>query len=159
MDDDQFASVIAQAARLSDDERIPFLEKSGMSEDEISEAMDVLEALGDADDAAINNIFDKEPEDASERVASDMADEDETNVSVTEEDSDSDGDTDKVTIEKEDSEDDTPLTPEQEAIIQKYLSADSEDGPSNEEEDKPHDENSTNSIAKHLSGLRGPGME
>ena len=158
MDEEQLTNIIAQAAALSDDEVVPFLTDQGLSEEDIDEAMEVLEALKGMDAEAKDNITNTEPGDAAERIASDnmddaeqaaakMADEDDSEVTVTEEDKDSDGDMDKVTIKKEEPEDDMSLTDEERSALDAYMNGESGD--------TPHDaENSTNSIAQHLSQYR-----
>lgn len=84
--------------------------------------------------------------DANTEQAQSMANEDTTPVDVTEEDKDSDGDPDKITIEKQNPENDSDLKPSEDDFA---------DFNSSEDEDKPHDEeNSINRIASHLSNYR-----
>lgn len=151
MDEELFAKAIAAAIELSDDEVVPYLEKAGLSPEEIDEALDVIEELGKANEQAYDNIASKEPGDSAERIASDklaateeaaqkMANEDDTEVKVTEEDKDEDGDSDKVTVEKSDNEDDGKLSAEEEAALNDFWggSSDKSDN-SDESDDKPHD--------------------
>ena len=125
MDEEEFAKLVAQAAGMQPDEATKFLTEQGLSADDVTDALDVLNQLNDNDITAKGVIAEKEPADAAERIASDeineieeqaqkMADEDDTPVKVTEEDSDSDGDTDKVTAEKKETDDDEVKNPSEE---------------------------------------------
>lgn len=159
MSEDEFAKIIAQAANLPGDQQIDFMISKGIPEDEMDDALATLQALVDADTVGDENISDKEPHDAAERLASDaeddieqkaqnMADEDETEVTVTKEDSDGDGDVDKAEITKESPEEDSGFSSAAE-FFAKLI-----------ENDKPHDEelndegNSTNSLAQTISNFR-----
>ena len=145
MSEEELTKAIAAAIELSDDEIVPYLEKAGLSPEEIDEALDIIEELSKANEQAYDNITSKEPGDSAERIASDkmaateeaaqkMANEDGTAVKVTEEDKDDDGDTDKVTVEKSDNEDDSKLSAEEEAALNEFWG-----GNSDKSDDKPHD--------------------
>ena len=143
MDEEKLLTLVAQAVPMPEDERIPFLLNAGVPEDQMDAAIEMIQDVIDYDNEQNDNIALKEPLDAEDRLDSDaeheleeqaqnMADGDDTVVEITDEDTDDDGDTDKTTIEKDEPKDN-----------------------SSESEDKPHDsENSTNSIARHLSNYR-----
>lgn len=150
MDEELFAKAIAAAIELSDDEVVSYLEKAGLSPEEIDEALDIIEELSKVNEQTYDNIASKEPGDSAERIASDkmaateeaaqkMANEDDTDVKVTEEDKDEDGDTDKVTVEKSDADDDSKLSAEEEAALNEFWGDDSDDKVNDKAKDKPHD--------------------
>ena len=175
--DDQFnveealARLVAQVVAMPPEARADYLKSEwGLSDNEVASLLEDVAAVEDADKAADTNVIAEGVKngnigDSVDRIASDqdneleekaakMAGSDGTNVTITETDTDSDGDTDKAEIKKEKPEDDT-----------KNSAA----------EDKPHDDsltdeqideayaeansNKTNQFAKHLSGLRGPGIK
>ena len=168
--DEIFADLAADLVDLSDDEIKDRILKYGLSPEDMKEVYDTVkavqeaEALGDenSDPLSLENV--DALADANTKAAKRMANEDQTKVKVTEEDKDSDGDTDKITVEKEDPEDDTELTDEERAIIETMGSdKGTEDlDNSSETEDKPHEEpkfkNKTNQFARFLGENRLGGM-
>ena len=142
--------------------------------------LDAVDALADANTKSAKRMANGEPEPLLYQLPADnpaptdsktkmatakrMANEDQTKVKVTEEDKDSDGDADKVTVEKEDPEDDTELTDEERAIIESMGTDEGTEEPDNssEIEDKPHEEpkfkNKTNQFARFLGENRLGGM-
>ena len=169
--DEIFADLAADLVDLSDDEIKNRILKYGLDPADMQEVYDTVkavqeaEALGDENLDPLNiDVVDKLA-DANTKSAKDMANEDQTKVKVTEEDKDSDGDTDKITVEKEDPEDDTELTDDERAIINYNMgSQDDTEEPDNssETEDKPHEEpkfkNKTNQFARFLGENRLGGM-
>ena len=168
--DEIFADLAADLVDLSDDEIKDRILKYGLDPADMKEVYDTVkavqeaEALGDEniDPLNIDNV--DKLADANTKVAKSMANEDQTKVKVTEEDKDSDGDADKVTVEKEDPEDDTELTDEERAIIESMGTDEGTEEPDNssETEDKPHEEpkfkNKTNQFARFLGENRLGGM-
>lgn len=142
--------------------------------------LDAVDALADANTKEAKRMANGEPEPLLYQLPADkpvptasktkmatakrMANEDQTKVKVTEEDKDSDGDADKVTVEKEDPEDDTELTNEERAIIESMGTDEGTEDLDNssETEDKPHEEpkfkNKTNQFARFLGENRLGGM-
>ena len=168
--DEIFADLAADLVDLSDDEIKDRILKYGLSPEDMQEVYDTVkavqeaEALGDEnpDPLSLENI--DALADANTKEAKRMANEDQTKVKVTKEDKDSDGDADKVTVEKEDPEDDTELTDEERAIIESMGTDEGTEEPDNssETEDKPHEEpkfkNKTNQFARFLGENRLGGM-
>lgn len=160
--DEIFADLAADLVDLSDDEIKDRILKYGLSPEDMKEVYDTVKAVQDAESLADENV--DALADANTREAKGMANEDQTKVKVTEEDKDSDGDTDKITVEKEDPEDDMELTDEERAIIDSMGSDEGTEEPDNssETEDKPHEEpkfkNKTNQFAKFLGENRLGGM-
>ena len=168
--DEIFADLAADLVDLSDDEIKDRILKYGLSPEDMKEVYDTVkavqeaEAVGDEnrDPVSLENV--DALADANTKAAKRMANEDQTKVKVTEEDKDSDGDTDKITVEKEDPEDDTELTDEERAIIESMSSdkGTEELDNSSETEDKPHEEpkfkNKTNQFARFLGENRLGGM-
>ena len=168
--DEIFADLAADLVDLSDDEIKDRILKYGLSPEDMKEVYDTVkavqeaEAVGDenSDPLSLENV--DALADANTKSAKRMANEDQTKVKVTEEDKDSDGDTDKITVEKEDPEDDTELTDEERAIIESMGSdkGTEELDNSSETEDKPHEEpkfkNKTNQFARFLGENRLGGM-
>ena len=168
--DEIFADLAADLVDLSDDEIKDRILKYGLSPEDMKEVYDTVkavqeaEAVGDenSDPLSLENV--DSLADANTKAAKRMANEDQTKVKVTEEDKDSDGDTDKITVEKEDPEDDTGLTDEERAIIESMGSdkGTEELDNSSETEDKPHEEpkfkNKTNQFARFLGENRLGGM-
>ena len=134
---------------LSDDEIIELLKQYGISEEDLEELLEDMDAVKSADSVADdnNNIDPLNIDavdsllDANTKQAQQMANEDNTEVKVTEEDKDDDGDPDKVTIKKEDPEEDgLPLDFEDEDVH-------------SEKEDDPHDTNVlSDSTQKNIIG-------
>ena len=168
--DEIFADLAADLVDLSDDEIKDRILKYGLSPEDMKEVYDTVKAVQEAEGLADENIDPLNLDavdtlaDANTRNAKSMANEDQTNVKVTEEDKDSDGDIDKVSIEKENPEDDMSLTDEERAIIE---SMGSDEGTeeldnSSETEDKPHEDqkfkNKTNQFARFLGENRLGGM-
>lgn len=162
MDEELFAKAIAAAIELSDDEVVPYLEKAGLSPEEIDEALDIIEELGKAEGLADANLdpinidsvdkladanidpinidsVDKLADANTKKAAQKMANEDDTEVKVTEEDKDEDGDTDKVTVEKSDADDDSKLSAEEEAALNEFWGDNGDDKVNDKAKDKPHD--------------------
>ena len=172
--DEIFADLAADLVDLSDDEIKNRILKYGLNPADMKEVYDTVkavqeaEALGDENLDPLNIDAVDKLADANTKSAKDMANEDQTKVKVTEEDKDSDGDTDKITVEKEDPEDDTELTDDERAIINYNMGSheDTEDTEepdnSSETEDKPHEEpkfkNKTNQFARFLGENRLGGM-
>lgn len=168
--DEIFADLAADLVDLSDDEIKDRILKYGLSPADMQDvyntvkAVQEAEALGDenSDPLSLENV--DALADANTKAAKRMANEDQTKVKVTEEDKDSDGDADKVTVEKEDPEDDTELTDEERAIIESMGTDEGTEEPDNssETEDKPHEEpkfkNKTNQFARFLGENRLGGM-
>ena len=168
--DEIFADLAADLVDLSDDEIKDRILKYGLSPEDMKEVYDTVkavqeaEALGDenVDPLNIDNV--DKLADANTKVAKSMANEDQTKVKITEEDKDSDGDADKVTVEKEDPEDDMELTDEERAVIESMGTDEGTEEPDNssETEDKPHEEpkfkNKTNQFARFLGENRLGGM-
>ena len=149
--DEIFADLAADLVDLSDDEIKDRILKYGLSPEDMKEVFDTVKAVQEAEGTADENPDPISLENAdalADANAKQMANEDKTTVKVTESDKDSDGDTDKITVEKEQPEDD----------IDDFEGYEEEDistkDNSSEEEDKPHEENKTNSIAKFLSNYR-----
>lgn len=169
--DEIFADLAADLVDLSDDEIKNRILKYGLDPTDMKEVYDTVkavqeaEALGDENLDPLNiDAIDKLADDNT-KLAKDMANEDQTKVKVTEEDKDSDGDTDKITVEKEDPEDDTELTDDERAIINYNMGSHEdieEPDNSSETEDKPHEEpkfkNKTNQFARFLGENRLGGM-
>ena len=168
--DEIFADLAADLVDLSDDEIKDRILKYGLSPEDMKEVYDTVkavqeaEALGDENVDPLNLDAVDALADANTKEAKRMANEDQTKVKVTEEDKDSDGDADKLTIEKEDPEDDTELTDEERAVIESMGSDKGTEEPDNssEVEDKPHEEpkfkNKTNQFARFLGENRLGGM-
>lgn len=173
--DEIFADLAADLVDLSDDEIKDRILKYGLSPEDMKEVFDTVKAVQAAEATADNNPdpLSLENVDAladANTAAKSMANEDQTDVKVIEEDKDSDGDDDKVTVEKQEPEDDMTLTDEERAIINSIGSEGSEEPDegteesdnSSETEDKPHEEpkfkNKTNQIAKYLGENRLGGM-
>ena len=168
--DEIFADLAADLVDLSDDEIKNRILKYGLNPEDMKEVYDTVkavqeaEALGDENVDPLNLDAVDALADANTKAAKRMANEDQTKVKVTEEDKDSDGDTDKVTVEKEDPEDDTKLTDEERAIIESMGTDEGTEEPDNssETEDKPHEEpkfkNKTNQFARFLGENRLGGM-
>lgn len=149
-------------------------------------SLENVDALADANTKAARRIAEGKPEPqlyqlpadgpahsktrlaTAEDMAKGMANEDQTKVKITEEDVDSDDDTDKVTIEKEEPEDDMELTDEERSIIESMGTDEGTDegteepDNSSETEDKPREEpkikNKTNQFARFLGENRLGGM-
>lgn len=169
--DEIFADLAADLVDLSDDEIKNRILKYGLNPADMKEVYDTVkavqeaEALGDENLDPLNIDAVDKLADTNAKSAKDMANEDQTKVKVTEEDKDSDGDTDKITIEKEDPEDDTELTDDERAIINYNMGSHEdieEPDNSSETEDKPHEEpkfkNKTNQFARFLGENRLGGM-
>lgn len=169
--DEIFADLAADLVDLSDDEIKSRILKYGLAPADMKEVYDTVkavqeaEALGDENLDPLNIDAVDKLVDANTKSAKDMANEDQTKVKVTEEDKDSDGDTDKITVEKEDPEDDTELTDDERAIINYNMGSHEdieEPDNSSETEDKPHEEpkfkNKTNQFARFLGENRLGGM-
>lgn len=168
--DEIFADLAADLVDLSDDEIKDRILKYGLSPEDMKEVYDTVkavqeaEALGDENQDPLNIDNVDAILDANTKEAKRMANEDQTKVKVTEEDKDSDGDADKVTVEKEDPEDDMELTDEERAVIESIGSDKGTEEPDNssETEDKPHEEpklkNKTNQFARFLGENRLGGM-
>ncbi len=168
--DEIFADLAADLVDLSDDEIKDRILKYGLSPEDMKEVYDTVKAVQDAESLADENPDPLSLEnidalaDANTKEAKGMANEDQTKVKVTEEDKDSDGDTDKITVEKEDPEDDMELTDEERAVIDSMGSDEGTEEPDNssETEDKPHEEpkfkNKTNQFARFLGENRLGGM-
>ena len=175
--DEIFADLAADLVDLSDDEIKSRILKYGLNPADMKEVYDTVkavqeaEALGDENLDPLNIDAVDKLADANAKSAKDMANEDQTKVKITEEDKDSDGDTDKITVEKEDPEDDTELTDDAEltdderAIINYNMGSHEdieEPDNSSETEDKPHEEpkfkNKTNQFARFLGENRLGGM-
>ena len=168
--DEIFADLAADLVDLSDDEIKDRILKYGLSPEDMKEVYDTVkavqeaEALGDENIDPLNIDAVDALTDANTKAAKNMANEDQTKVKVTEEDKDSDGDADKVTVEKEDPEDDTGLTDEERAVIESMGTDEGTEEPDNssETEDKPHEEpkfkNKTNQFARFLGENRLGGM-
>ena len=185
--DEIFADLAADLVDLSDDEIKSRILKYGLDPADMKEVYDTVKAVQEAEALgdenldplnidAVDKLADENLDplnidavdklaDANTKSAKDMANEDQTKVKVTEEDKDSDGDTDKITVEKEDPEDDTELTDDERAIINynmgSYEDIEEPDN-SSETEDKPHEEpkfkNKTNQFARFLGENRLGGM-
>lgn len=168
--DEIFADLAADLVDLSDDEIKDRILKYGLNPSDMKEVYDTVkavqeaEALGDENPDPLNLENVDALADANTKEAKSMANEDQTEVKVTEEDKDSDGDTDKITVEKEDPEDDMELTDEERAVIESMGSDEGTEEPDNssETEDKPHEEpkfkNKTNQFARFLGENRLGGM-
>ena len=169
--DEIFADLAADLVDLSDDEIKDRILKYGLDPADMKEVYDTVKAVQEAEALGDENIYPLNIHaigklaDANTKSAKDMANEDHTKVKVTEEDKDSDGDTDKITVEKEDPEDDTELTDDERAIINYNMGSheDTEEPDnSSETEDKPHEEpkfkNKTNQFARFLGENRLGGM-
>ena len=169
--DEIFADLAADLVDLSDDEIKDRILKYGLSPEDMKEVYDTVkavqeaEALGDENVDPLNLDAVDALADANTKSAKRMANEDQTKVKVTEEDKDSDGDTDKITVEKEDPEDDTELTDDERAIINYNMGSHEDiEEPDNSSEtaDKPHEEpkfkNKTNQFARFLGENRLGGM-
>lgn len=169
--DEIFADLAADLVDLSDDEIKSRILKYGLDPADMKEVYDTVkavqeaEALGDENLDPLNIDAVDKLADANTKLAKDMANEDQTKVKVTEEDKDSDGDTDKITVEKEDPEDDTELTDDERVIINYNMGSHEnieEPDNSSETEDKPHEEpkfkNKTNQFARFLGENRLGGM-
>lgn len=168
--DEIFADLAADLVDLSDDEIKDRILKYGLSPSDMQEVYDTVkavqeaEALGDENLDPLNLDAVDALADIDAKKAKGMANEDQTSVKVTEEDKDSDGDTDKITVEKEDPENDTELTDEERAIINSIGSDEGTEEPDNssEAEDKPHEapkfKNKTNQFARFLGENRLGGM-
>lgn len=168
--DEIFADLAADLVDLSDDEIKDRILKYGLNPADMQDvyntvkAVQEAEALGDENIDPLNIDTVDALADTNTKAAKRMANEDQTKVKVTEEDKDSDGDADKVTIEKEDPEDDTELTDEERAVIESMSSDEGTEEPDNssETEDKPHEEpkfkNKTNQFARFLGENRLGGM-
>ena len=169
--DEIFADLAADLVDLSDDEIKNRILKYGLNPADMKEVYDTVkavqeaEALGDENLDPLNIDAVDKLADANTKLAKDMSNEDQTKVKVTEEDKDSDGDTDKITVEKEDPEDDTELTDDERAIINYNMGSHGdveEPDNSSETEDKPHEEpkfkNKTNQFARFLGENRLGGM-
>lgn len=168
--DEIFADLAADLVDLSDDEIKDRILKYGLSPEDMKEVYDTVKAVQDAEAAGDENPDPLSLEsvdalaDANTKEAKSMANEDQTKVKITEEDKDSDGDTDKITVEKEDPEDDMELTDEERAVIESMGSDEGTEEPDNssETEDKPHEEpkfkNKTNQFARFLGENRLGGM-
>ena len=169
--DEIFADLAADLVDLSDDEIKNRILKYDLDPADMKEVYDTVkavqeaEALGDENLDPLNIDAVDKLADVNTKSAKDMANEDQTKVKVTEEDKDSDGDTDKITVEKEDPEDDTELTDAERAIINYNMGSHEdieEPDNSSETEDKPHEEpklkNKTNQFARLLGENRLGGM-
>lgn len=168
--DEIFADLAADLIDLSDDEIKDRILKYDLSPSDMQEVYDTVkavqeaEALGDENLDPLNIDAVDGLADAAAKKAKSMANEDQTSVKVTEEDIDSDGDTDKITVEKEDPENDTELTDEERAVINSIGSDEGTEEPDNssEVEDKPHEapkfKNKTNQFARFLGENRLGGM-
>lgn len=177
--DDQFnieealARLVAQVVAMPPEARADYLKNEwGLNDDEVASLLEDVAAVEDADKTADTNVTAEgiksgNISDSLDRIASDqdneleekaakMAGGDNTDVTVTEADTDGDGDVDKA-----------------EAEVKKEKPED--DSKNSEADDKPHDKdltdeqideayakangNKTNQFARHLNGLRGPGVE
>ena len=168
--DEIFADLAADLVDLSDDEIKDRILKYDLDPADMKEVYDTVKAVQEAEALGDENIDPLNIDnvdalaDANTKEAKRMANEDQTKVKITEEDKDSDGDADKVTIEKEDPEDDTELTDEERAIIESMRIDEGTEEPDNssETEDKPHEEpkfkNKTNQFARFLGENRLGGM-
>lgn len=168
--DEIFADLAVDLVDLSDDEIKDRILKYGLDPADMKEVYDTVKAVQEAEALGDENIDPLNIDnvdalaDANTKEAKRMANEDQTKVKITEEDKDSDGDADKVTVEKEDPEDDTELTDEERAVIESMVSDKGTEEPDNssETEDKPHEEpkfkNKTNQFARFLGENRLGGM-
>ena len=169
--EEALARLVAQVVAMPSEARADYLKNEwGLNDDEVASLLEDVAAVEDADKAADTNVTAEgiksgNISDSLDRIASDqdneleekaakMAGSDGTDVTVTEADTDGDGDVDKAEIKKEKPEDDSK---------------------NSEAEDKPHDKgltdeqideayakangNKTNQFARHLNGLRGPGVK
>lgn len=132
-----FGDLAADLVDLDDDQIKDKILTYGLSPEDMKDVFDTVKAVQEAEAAS----------DAGSS-AQQMANEDQTAVKVTEEDKDLDGDTDKVTVEKQETEDDDGVK----EVLDYFDAPDN----SSESEDKPHDEsdNKTNHFAKLLSEHR-----
>ena len=168
--DEIFADLAADLVDLSDDEIKDRILKYDLDPADMKEVYDTVKAVQEAEALGDENIDPLNIDnvdalaDTNTKEAKRMANEDQTKVKITEEDKDSDGDADKVTVEKEDPEDDTELTDEERAIIESMRTDEGTEEPDNssETEDKPHEEpkfkNKTNQFARFLGENRLGGM-
>lgn len=106
----------------SDDEIMEALSSYDLAPEDMTDVLDLVDAVREAESLNGQNI------------AQDMANEDNTEVSVTEEDSDGDGDMDKVTVEKDEPEDDEEFSDISDSEMAALKSLTSDEG------DDPHDE-------------------
>lgn len=169
--EEALARLVAQVVAMPPETRAEYLKNEwGLNDDEVASLLEDVADVENADKAADTNVIAEgvkngNIDDSVDRIASDqdseleekaakMAGGDNTDVKVTKTDTDGDGDVDKAEVKKEKPEDDSK---------------------NSEAEDKPHDkdltdeqideayaeanDNKTNQFAKHLSGLRGPGIE
>lgn len=169
--EEALARLVAQVVAMPPEKRADYLKNEwGLNDDEVASLLEDVAAVENADNVADTNVTAEgiksgNISDSLDRIASDqdneleekaakMAGSDGTDVTVTESDTDGDGDVDKAEIKKEKPEDDSK---------------------NSEAEDKPHDKdltdeqideayakangNKTNQFARHLNGLRGPGVE
>lgn len=169
--EEAFARLVAQVVAMPPESRVDYLKNEwGLDDYEVASLLEDVAAVENADSAADANVVAEgiksgNISDSLDRIASDqdneleekaakMASGDNTDVTVTEADTDGDGDVDKAVVKKEKPEDDAK---------------------NSEAEDKPHDKdltdeqideayakangNKTNQFARHLNGLRGPGVE
>ena len=168
--DEIFADLAADLVDLSDDEIKNRILKYGLNPADMQDVYNTVKAVQEAEALGDENIDPLNIDnvdailDANTKAAKRMANEDQTKVKVTEEDKDSDGDADKVTVEKEDPEDDMELTDEERAVIESMGTDEGTEEPDNssETEDKPHEEpkfkNKTNQFARFLGENRLGGM-
>ena len=114
------------------DEQLDLLESMGITGDDAAEIINAVleqdEEVADVDAKVNEDVTKANIREVKRRMAQGMANEDGTEVSVTEEDSDGDGDVDKVEVEKSE--------PEEDEVY--YIGSD--EGNSDELDDKPHDE-------------------
>lgn len=168
--EEALARLVAQVVAMPPEARADYLKNEwGLNDDEVASLLEDVAAVENADNVADTNVTAEgiksgNISDSLDRIASDqdneleekaakMAGSDGTDVTVAESDTDGDGDIDKAEIKKEKPEDDSK---------------------NSEAEDKPHDKevaeiaegaidkangNKTNQFARHLNGLRGPGVE
>lgn len=168
--DEIFADLAMDLVDLSDDEIKDRILKYGLDPADMQDVYNTVKDVQEAEALAGENPDPLSLEnvdalaDANTKAAKGMANEDQTKVKITEEDVDSDDDTDKVTIEKEEPEDDMELTDEERSIIESMGTDEGTEEPDNssETEDKPREEpkikNKTNQFARFLGENRLGGM-
>lgn len=138
---------------LPDDEIDAKLAEYDLDPEDVADIKDLITAERMADTDAEKNPLSLENVDKMADAAAEMSASDGTPVKVTEQDKDNDGDPDKVTIEKDEPNDDTVL-----GKSEKESLPDVEDEPHDknlvEDEPKEEPENSSNAIAQVLASHR-----
>lgn len=131
--DEIVADLASGLIDASDEEIAAKLDEYDLSDEDKADVLETIKQVKEAEGLADENPdpLSLENVDAmADAHAQQMADEDNTEVTVTSEDKDGDGDVDKVTAKKEKPEDD------------------SDEGNSDESDDKPHDEDTVVSDAR-----------